>query len=302
MRGHGSGVEMADPRILTCSVTGGGTTRAQNPNLPVTPEEIASSCIEAAEAGAAMCHIHVRNPATGGMSTELKHYQEVVERIRASGSDMVINLTTGPGCFYDPSDDDPAVPGPGTMIYTAQRRVEHVLALKPDVCSLDIGSMNFNNEVVVNIPKIVREMIPLMKQAGTKPEIEIFDTGDVVFAKDLIAEGLLEGPHLFQFVMGGKYGAASSPELLYYLRNSLPANSVWGGFGIGRTAFQMVATIFMAGGHSRIGMEDTVYLSRGVLAKSNAELITKARRIIEDLGGEIATPAQAREILQIERR
>lgn len=293
---------MADPRILTCSVTGGGTTRAQNPNLPVTPEEIANSCIEAADAGATVCHIHVRNPETGGKSTELAHYREVVERIRASGADMLINLTTGPGCFYDPSDDDPGVAGPGTMIYTAQRRVEHVLELKPDICSLDIGSMNFNNEVVVNIPKIVREMIPLIKQAGTKPEIEIFDTGDVVFAKDLIAEGLLEGPHFFQFVMGGKYGAASSPELLYYLRNSLPGNSTWGAFGIGRTSFHMVAAVYIAGGHSRIGMEDTVYLSRGVLAKSNAELITKARRIVEDLGGEIATPAQAREILQIESR
>ncbi len=293
---------MADPRILTCSVTGGSTTRAQNPNLPVTPEEIANSCLEAAEAGAAMCHIHVRDPETGEPSTELEYYRDVVERIRAANSDMLINLTAGPGCFYDPSDDDPAVPGPATQIFTAKRRTEHVVALKPDICSLDIGSMNFANNVVVNIPKIAREMAEIIRNAGVKPEIEIFDTGDVTFAHDLIAEGLIDGPYLFQFVMGGKYGAASSPELLYYLRNSLPAGSIWGGFGIGRTSFQMAATVFIAGGHSRIGMEDTVYLERGVLAPSNAALIQKAARIIKDLGGELATPAQAREILQLPPR
>jgi uncharacterized protein (DUF849 family) len=293
---------MADPRILTCSVTGGSTTREQNPSLPVTPEEIANSCLEAEEAGAAVCHIHVRDPETGGMSTELAHYREVVERIRNSGSDLVINLTTGPGAFYDPSPSDPAVPGPNTMLFTARRRVEHVLDLKPDICSLDIGSMNFDKNIVLNIPDLVREMCVLIRSAGTKPEIECFDTGDVVFAKDLIAEGLIDGPYFFQFVMGGKYGAAANPELLYYLKNSLPANSVWGAFGIGRHSFQTVASVFLAGGHSRIGLEDAIYMSRGVLANGNGELITKARRIIEDLGGELATPAQAREILQIERR
>ncbi len=290
---------MSQPRILTCSVTGGSTTRAQNPNLPVSSEEIADSCLEAAEAGAAMCHIHVRDPQTGEPSTELSHYREVVERIRAANSDLVINLTAGPGCFYDPSDEDPAVPGPGTDLVTAQKRAEHVIALKPDICSLDIGSMNFANNVVVNVPKIVREMAEIIRSVGVKPEIEIFDTGDITFAHDLIAEGLIDGPPLFQFVMGGKYGAAASTELLYYMRNSLPAGSIWGGFGIGRNSFQMVASVFIAGGNSRIGMEDTVYLERGVLAQSNADLIAKAARIIKDLGGELATPAQAREILQL---
>lgn len=289
---------MSDIRILTCSVTGGSTTRAQNPNLPCTPEEIASSCLEAAEAGAAMCHIHVRHP-DGTPSTELEHYREVVRLIRAANSDMLINLTTGPGCFYDPSPEDPAKPGPGTLIFTAERRVEHVLELKPDVCSLDIGSMNFASSIVINIPGIVREMAQLIRSAGVKPEIEIFDTGDVIFARDMIAEGLFDDPPMFQFVLGGKYGGAARPELLHYLRDSLPANAVWGGFGIGRTAYPMVASVYVAGGHSRIGMEDTVYLARGVLAKSNAELIAKAARIVTDLGGEIATPEQAREILQL---
>jgi len=290
-----------DARILTCSVTGGSTTREQNSNLPVTPEEIAGACLAAAEEGAAVCHIHVRDPETGEPSTDLDHYREVVRLIRDSGSDMLINLTTGPGCFYDPSEDDPAVPGPNTLIFTAQRRVEHVLELKPDLCSFDIGSINFDRNVIVNIPRIVREMADLIRSAGVKPEIEIFNTGDVLFARDMIAEGRIEAPYMFQFVLGGKYGAAADPELVHYMRNSLPPGSVWGGFGIGRMAFPMIASVFLAGGHLRIGLEDTVYLSRGVLAASNAELIAKAARIVRDLGGELATPAQAREILGISR-
>jgi len=293
---------MSNIRILTCSVTGGSTTRAQNPNLPASPEEIANSCLEAAEAGAAMCHIHVREPGTGVPSTKLEHYREVVQRIRAANSELLINLTTGPGCTWDPNPENPALPGPGTQMFTAARRVEHVVALQPDVCSLDIGSMNFAGTIVVNIPNLIREMTTLIRNAGTKPEIEIFDTGDVVFARDMIEEGLFDDPPLFQFVMGGKYGAAARPELLHYLRDSLPRGSVWGGFGIGRMAFPMVAAVYIDGGHSRIGMEDTIYISRGVLAKSNAELITKAARIVTDLGGEIATPAQAREILKLPPR
>ena len=293
---------MSDIRILTCSVTGGSTTRAQNPNLPCSPEEIANACLEAAEAGAAMCHIHVRDPQTGIPSTRIEYYREVVQRIRAGNSDLLINLTTGPGSLYDPSEHDPAVPGPGTEIFTAARRVEHIVELKPDVCSLDIGSINFAGTVIVNIPSVIREMAALIRSAGTKPEIECFDTGDVIFARDMIEEGLFDDPPLFQFVMGGKYGAAARPELLHYLRDSLPANSVWGGFGIGRMAFPFVASVFIAGGHSRIGLEDTVHLSKGVLAKSNAELIGKAARIVRDLGGELATPAQARDILRLPAR
>lgn len=293
---------MSDTRILTCSVTGGSTSRDQNPNLPCSPEEIANACLGAAEAGAAMCHIHVRDPETGVPSTKLEYYREVVQRIRAANSELLINLTTGPGSIYEPSAHDPAVPGPGTEIFTAARRVEHITELKPDVCSLDIGSMNFANTVIINIPSLIREMTALIRAAGTKPEIECFDTGDVIFAQDMIAEGLFDEPPLFQFVMGGKYGAAARPELLHYLRDSLPANSVWGGFGIGRMAFPFVASVYVAGGHSRIGLEDTVYISKGVLAQSNSELITKAARIVRDLGGEIATPAQARDILKLPPR
>lgn len=293
---------MADIRILTCSVTGANTTRAQNANLPVTPREIAEACLGAADAGAAMAHIHVRDPNTGEPSVELEYYREVVKHIRAAHSDMLINLTTGPGAVYDPNPVDPGIPGPGTMIFTAKRRVEHVLELKPDVCSFDIGSMNFGGGTVVNIPQIVREMAQLIRGAGVKPEIECFDTGDVVFARDLISEGLIDEPPMFQFVLGGKYAGAAKPELLHYMRDSLPAGSVWGGFGIGRMAYPMLATAYVAGGHVRIGMEDTVHLARGVLAQSNAALIEKAARIIKDLGGELASPAQAREILKLPPR
>lgn len=293
---------MADVRILTCSVTGGSTTRAQNPNLPCSPEEIADACLEAREAGAAMAHIHVRDPKTGAPSIELEYYREVVKRIRAAKSDIVINLTTGPGAFYCPTEENPAVPGPSTMILKARERVQHVLELKPDVCSFDIGTMNFAGNLVVNVPKVIREMAELIRGAGVKPELECFDTGDITLARDLIAEGLIDDPPMFQFVLGGKYGGEATPELLLYMRDRLPAGCQWGAFGIGRMAYPMLAVAYVAGAHLRIGMEDTVHLSRGVLAESNGALIRKAARIIADLGGTLATPAQARERLKIPAR
>jgi uncharacterized protein (DUF849 family) len=293
---------MADVRILTCSVTGGSTTRAQNPNLPCSPEEIANACLEAREAGAAMVHIHVRDPMTGAPSIELDYYRDVVKRIRAAKSDVVINLTTGPGAFYCPTDEDPAIPGPDNMILNAMGRVEHVLELKPEVCSYDIGTMNFASNLIVNVPKVIREMAELIRKAGVKPEVECFDTGDITLAKDLIAAGLIDAPPMFQFVLGGKYGGEATPELVHYMRDRLPPGAIWGGFGIGRMAYPMMASIYVAGGHLRIGLEDTVHLARGVLAESNAALIMKAKRIINDLGGELATPAQAREILKLPAR
>ncbi len=188
------------------------------------------------------------------------------------------------------------------MILSAHGRVAHVLELKPDVCSFDIGTMNFANNLIVNVPKVVREMAELIRSVGVKPEVECFDTGDITFARDLIAAGLIDAPPMFQFVLGGKYGGEATPELVHYMRDRLPAGAIWGGFGIGRLAYPMMASIFVAGGHLRIGLEDTVHLARGVLASSNADLITKAARIVKDLGGELATPAQAREILKLPAR
>jgi uncharacterized protein (DUF849 family) len=292
---------MTDVRILTCAVTGAGSTRAQNQNLPVTPEEIANACLDAAAEGASAVHVHVRDPATGEPSMAIEHYRDVVNRIRKSGSDIIINLTAGPGSNFEQDPKNPAVPGAGTTLYSAMRRVEHVLELKPEICTLDISSMNFAGTVFINAPWMAREMATLMRDAGVKPEIEIFDTGDIVLAQDLINEGLIAGEPMFQFVLGGKYAAAAKPELLHYMRDA-PRNSVWAGFGIGRMAFPMLAAAYLAGGHLRIGMEDTVYLGRGELTPGNGALVKKARRIVNDLGGEIATPAQAREILKLKKR
>jgi uncharacterized protein (DUF849 family) len=290
---------MADLRILTCSVTGGNSTRAQNPNLPCSPEEIAEACLGAREAGAAVVHIHVREPDTGVPSFKLEYYRDVVNRIRAAKSDVLINLTTGPGAYYQPGEEDPGKPGPNSMMWTAAKRVAHVVELKPDICSFDIGTMYFGGGILASDPKLIREMAVLIRNAGVKPEIECFDTGHIWFARDLVNEGLIDAPPMFQFVMGGKYAVEANPEALLYMRDRLPTGAQWGAFGIGRMAYPMMAVAYVAGAHLRIGLEDTVHLAKGVLAKSNGVLIEKAVRIIKDLGGELATPAQAREILKL---
>lgn len=287
------------PTILTCAVIGAFTTREHHPQAPITPEEIATAAIEAAEAGAAMVHIHVRDPDTGLNSTDLGLYREVVERIRASDTDVLINLTTGPGGRLLPSKENPMIADPSSTITTAVKRTEHVAALKPDVCSLDLNTMWFGTAAVINVPDSVREMAQIIRESGVKPELEVFDSGDIRLASDLLAEGVLEAPPFFQIVLGVKYGFAMNPETMFYARSQLPAGSNWAAFGISRMSFPMVAQSWLLGGHCRVGMEDGVYLSRGVLAPNNAALVTKARRIIEDLGGQVATVDEARQILGI---
>jgi uncharacterized protein (DUF849 family) len=289
------------PTILTCAVTGTFPTRAHNPALPVTPEEIANSCIGAAKAGAAICHIHVRDPETGAPSMKLEYYREVMQRIRASGTDMIINLTTGPGGRYVPSDDEPAKAAPGTLLTTPEIRTEHVVELKPDICTLDLNTMWFGGGAVINTPRNLRIMAERMYAAGVKPEIEVFDTGDLVMAQDLVAEGTIKLPALFQIVTGVKYGMPSTPETMQLAKSLLPANCEWAAFGAGRHAFTMLAQAFILGGHCRIGMEDTVHLSRGNPAPSNAALVEKAVRIIRELGGNIASVEEARSILSLSR-
>lgn len=290
---------MSNPTILTCAVTGNHTTRAQNPNLPVTPQEIATASIEAGRAGAAIAHIHVRDPETGSPSTKLEYYREVTEIIRDSGSDILINLTTGPGGRFVPGEADPAVAGPGTNLVTAEKRVEHIVALKPDLCSLDLNTMWFGPSAVINAPKIVRRMAELIRGAGVKPELEVFDTGDIHLARALIEEGVLEKNSLFQIVGGVNYGLEASPAALLYATSLIPAACQWAAFGIGRMSFPIVAQAWMLGGHVRVGLEDNIYLAKGQLAKSNAELCEKASRIVSDLGGTLASPAEARQILQL---
>lgn len=285
------------PTILTCAVTGSFPTREHNEALPVTPEEIAGSAVEAARAGAAICHLHVRDPETGWPSMELEYYRETVRRIRESGTDLLINLTTGPGGRFIPSDDEPARAALGTMLTTGEIRTRHVVELKPDLCSLDLNTMWFGGGAVINSPRSIRIMAERIYAAGVKPELEVFDTGDIALAHDLISEGTLRMPVLFQLVMGVKYGMPATPEGLAIARSLLPEGCEWAGFGASRMAYPMLAQAFLLGGQCRIGMEDTVYLSKGVRTPGNGALVEKAVRIIDELGGRVATVSEARAIL-----
>ncbi|HET6142450.1 MAG TPA: 3-keto-5-aminohexanoate cleavage protein [Candidatus Acidoferrales bacterium] len=287
---------MGEKTILSVAVTGNQTTVQQHAGLPCTPEQIATACIDSAKAGAAITHIHVRYP-DGKPSMELSHYKEVVDRIRDSNVDVIINLTTGPGQRFVPSVDDPKVAAPGTTLTNPMRRVEHVIALKPEICSLDLNTMWSGSSAVINPPANITIMAQAMKEAGAKPELEVFDSGDIAVAKDLIKKGVLDTPALFQIVTGISYGFECTPQTMMYAKSLLPAGSHWAAFGVGRLAFPSLAQAFLLGGHVRVGLEDAVYLSKGVLAPTNASMAEKAKRIINELGGELATPKEARQIL-----
>jgi uncharacterized protein (DUF849 family) len=288
------------PTIISCAVTGNITTRAHHPELPCTPQEIAKACIDAAKAGAAIVHIHVRYP-DGRPSMELQHYRETVERVRDADSEVIINLTTGPGQRFVPSLDEPKIAAPGTTLMPPEQRVEHVVALRPDMCSLDFNTMYSGSSVVINTPHNLRIMAKLIREAGTLPELECFDSGDIHLARDLLADGTLGPNPFFQLVLGVKYGAAATPATMSYLASLLPAGAGWSGFGVGRWEFPMLAQAWLLGGHVRVGLEDNVYLSKGVLAPDNAALVTKAGSIVEALGGTVATATQARQILRLTR-
>ncbi len=210
---------------------------------------------------------------------------------------MIINLTTGPGGRFIPSDDDPATPAPGTLFKAPEVRVQHVMELRPDICTLDLNTMWFGGGAVINTPRNLRIMAGHMYAAGVQPEIEVFDTGDLVLAQDLMADNTIKRPALFQIVTGIKYGMQSSPEAMLLAKSLLPRECEWAAFGAGRHAFRMLAQAVILGGHCRIGMEDTVHIARGTLAPSNAALVEKAVRIINALGGQLATVAQARGLL-----
>ncbi|WP_424135509.1 3-keto-5-aminohexanoate cleavage protein [Roseomonas chloroacetimidivorans] len=288
---------MRDEVFITCAVTGNLTTREQHPELPVTPEEIANASLAAAEEGAAVVHLHVRDPATGRPSMELEYYRDVVERIRAKNRDLIINLTTGPGGRFVPSEEDPKIAGPGTTLTTPAIRTAHITALQPDIATLDLNTMNSGREVVINTPRNVRLMATAIREAGAVPEIELFDSGDIALMNDMLKDGSLGDPVLCSFVMGVKYGFQPSPETVLYARGLLPEKAEFTAIGIGRSAFPMVAQSVLAGGHARVGLEDAVMIERGVLAPSNAAMVAKARRIVEHLGPRVVGPARAREII-----
>jgi len=286
--------------ILSCAVTGNLTRPDQNPNLPITPEQIGQACLDAAAAGAAIVHIHVRHP-DGRPSMELIHYREVVRLIRAKNDALILNLTTGPGGRYQPSDDNPAVAGPRTNFLPPLRRVEHIADLRPDIATLDLNTMTFGAETVINTPRNVRVMAKAIYDSGAKPEIELFDSGDIELMRDMLSDGSLRTPAMASLVLGVKYGFPANTETMLFARNRLPPDVAWTGFGIGRAAFPMLAQAYVLGGHVRVGMEDTVYVDRGRLTSSNAELVEKAYWLITKLGGEIATSEEARDMLELRR-
>jgi len=287
--------------IITCAITGNIVKPGMHPDLPITPAQIAQACLDAADAGAAAVHIHVRDPETGLPSMELAHYAEVMERIRSRNKQLIINLTTGPGGRFIPSPDNPQIAAPGSTLMAPERRVEHIAALRPDIATLDLNTMNSGPDVVINTPANVARMAKVIRAAGVKPEIELFDSGDLNMAHDLIREGVLEGPGLFSLVLGVKYGFSATPATMAYAASQLPRGAQWTGFGIGRQEFPMVAQAWLLGGHVRVGFEDNLYISKGKLARDNAELVARARLIVESLGGDIASPQEARDILGLKQ-
>jgi len=292
---------LPNPTIITCAVTGNITTPAQTPYLPITPEEIVNACLEAVRAGAAIVHIHVRHP-DGRPSMELKHYREVVERLRAADEDVIINLTTGPGQRFIPSNDEPSVAAPGTTLMRPELRVEHIRELRPEICSLDFNTMYSGTSVVINTPRNLAIMAEIIRDSGVLPELEVFDSGDIQLANHFIQEGRVDMPALFQIVLGVRYGAIATPETLMYMKSLLPAAANWAAFGVGRFNFPMLAQAWLLGGHVRVGLEDNIYLEKGVLAPGNAVLVEKAVRIVRELGGTIASPGEAREILGLKKQ
>jgi len=290
--------------IITCAVTGAADTVGKHPDMPVTPEQVADAAIEAAKAGAAIAHIHVRDPETGQGSRDPALFREVVERVRDSDTDVVINLTAGMGgdLYFGPPDD-PMAFGDATDIASAEERVVHVKELLPEICTLDCGTFNFGegNYVAVNTVDTLRDMAKRMKSFGVKPEVEVFDFGNLWFAKTLLEEGHLDPPPLYQLCLGIPYGAEANTATMKGMVDNLPEGAIWAGFGISRMQMPMVAQAMLLGGHVRVGLEDNLYLDRGVLA-SNGQLVERAAEIITRLGGRVQTPEEARKALGLNKQ
>jgi uncharacterized protein (DUF849 family) len=293
---------MSRPVIISCALTGGGDSTGSSPHVPITPAQIAAEALAARDAGAAIVHIHVRDPATGKPSRDVALYRETVARIRDARTDVIINLTTGPGARYVPDPAAPGGAGKGSTMASPEDRVAHVLELKPDICSLDVATMNMGPNAFVNVPGHLEKMAAMIRDAGVKPELEVFDLGHIELAKRMIAQGLIEAPPFLQLCTGIAFGAPSTTEAVLTMRNALPAGAQWSGFGISRHQFPMAAQMVILGGHVRVGLEDNLYLSRGNLSPGNAPLVLRAASIIQALGDSVATPAEARGILGLAAR
>ena len=290
--------------IITCAVTGAGDTVGRHPDIPVTPEQIADSAIDAAKAGAAIVHCHVRDPATGKGAREVSLYREVVARIRDCDTDVVINLTAGMGgdLFIGP-DEMPTDFGDETDLVGALDRLPHVEELLPEICSLDCGSYNFGEGslVYVSTPDMLRRGARRIQELGVKPELEVFDTGHLSFALKMIDEGLIDDPPLFQLCLGIPWGAPPEPGIMKSWVDLLPPGANWTAFAISRNQMPFAAQSVLLGGHVRVGLEDNLYLSRGVFA-TNAQLVEKARGIVEMMGARVLGPEEARDKFGLVKR
>ncbi|EGD57750.1 hypothetical protein Y88_3076 [Novosphingobium nitrogenifigens DSM 19370] len=291
--------------FITCAVTGAGETADKHPGLPITPKQIAEAAIEAADAGAAIAHIHVRDPETGKGARDPKLYREVVERIRDSGKDVIINLTAGMGgdiVFGQGENPLPLDPS-GTDMVGPLERLVHVEELLPEICTIDCGTMNFaaGDYVMTNTPSMLRAMARRVQELGVRPELEVFDTGHLVFVKHLIKQGLLDDPVMIQLCMGIPYGAPDDPLTTMAMVKQLPEGAIFSGFSIGRMQLPYVAMAALAGGNVRVGLEDNLYLGRGQLA-SNGDLVSRAKQVLEGMGARLLGPAEVREKLKLVKR
>lgn len=298
-------LEMNREVFITCAVTGSGSTQDRSPHVPRSPAEIAASAIDAARAGAAVVHCHVRDPDTGAPSRRLDLYREVTERIRESEVDVVLNLTAGMGgdmVFGSPERPLPLKEA-GTDMVGAAERVEHVKQCLPEICTLDCGTMNFAEAdyVMTNTPGILQAMGRMMTHLGVKPEIEAFDTGHLWYAKQLVKDGVLDSPALVQLCMGVPWGAPDDLNTFMAMVNNVPDDWTFSAFSLGRNQMAYVAASVLAGGNVRVGLEDNLWLDKGVLA-TNAQLVERAVTITENLGARVIGPQQVREKLGLVKR
>ena len=290
--------------FITCAVTGAGKTTGKHPAIPTTPEEIATAALEAAEAGAAITHIHVRDPVTGKGARDPALFREVVERIRAHDTDVVLNLTAGMGgdIVFGKGETPLPLDQDGTDMAGPLERLAHVEELLPEICTLDCGTMNFaaGDYVMTNTPSMLRAGAQRVRELGVRPELEVFDTGHLVFVKTMIDEGLIDTPAMVQLCCGIPYGAPDDPGTLMAMVNQLPPGTHWSAFSIGRMQLPFVAMAVLAGGNVRVGLEDNIYLERGVFA-SNAQLVERAVAILEAMNVRVLGPDEVREKLSLTR-
>jgi uncharacterized protein (DUF849 family) len=295
---------MSKDVFITCAVTGSGSSQDRSHHVPRSPEQIANSAIAAAKAGAAVVHCHVRDPETGTPSRRLDLYREVTERIRESETDVILNLTAGMGgdIIFGPTEK-PMPPIEGTDMIGASERVQHIAECLPEICTLDCGTMNFAEAdyVMTNTPGMLTAMGQMMTHLGVKPEIEAFDTGHLWYAKQLVKDGVLDSPALVQLCMGVPWGAPDDLNTFMAMVNNVPDDWTFSAFGLGRNQMAYVAASVLAGGHVRVGLEDNLWLDKGVLAE-NWQLVERAGSIIENMGARLMTPAQVREKLGLTKR